>query len=173
MEFPSGLEAVTDSGFGQKVFGLGRVILELLAQVADIDAQVMAALDVGRAPDFAQQVALGQYLAGVAEQGGQQAVFDGRQMNFLARPQNDAPREVDRNSAALAWGAALRRGAAFPDCRVCQAIALLCNQNWIKKAFGVLILLTGIIIPGGADKWLEARIIAILPDAWVWATTLF
>ena len=91
----------------------------------------------------------------------------GHRLDFVCFP------EVDRNSAALAWGAALRRGAAFPDCRVCQAIALLCNQNWIKKAFGVLILLTGIIIPGGAHKWLEARIIAILPDAWVWATTLF
>ena len=75
----------------------------------------------------------------------------GHRLDFVCFP------EVDRNSAALAWGAALRRGAAFPDCRVCQAIALLCNQNWIKKAFGVLILLTGIIIPGGAHKGLGAR----------------
>ena len=81
--------------------------------------------------------------------------------------------EVDRNSAALAWGAVLRRGAAFPECRVRQAIALLCNQNWIKKAFGVIILLTGIAILSGADKWLEAQVVNVLPDAWVRATTLF
>ena len=43
----------------------------------------------------------------------------------------------------------------------------------IRKAFGVLILLTGIAILSGADKWLEARVVAILPDAWVRATTRF
>lgn len=43
----------------------------------------------------------------------------------------------------------------------------------IKKAFGLLILLAGIAILSGADKWLEAQIIKLLPDAWLRATTLF
>jgi cytochrome c-type biogenesis protein len=43
----------------------------------------------------------------------------------------------------------------------------------IKKAFGVIILLTGIAILSGADKWREARVASVLPDAWVQATTLF
>lgn len=43
----------------------------------------------------------------------------------------------------------------------------------VKKGFGVLILLTGIAILSGADKWLEARLLNILPDAWVRASTLF
>ena len=43
----------------------------------------------------------------------------------------------------------------------------------IKKAFGVIILLTGLAILSGADKWLEAQIVGVLPDAWVRATVLF
>lgn len=43
----------------------------------------------------------------------------------------------------------------------------------IKKSFGVLILLTGVAILSGADKWLEARVLNFLPEAWISATTLF
>lgn len=50
---------------------------------------------------------------------------------------------------------------------------VLARIDGIKKAFGLLILLTGIAILSGADKWLEARVVDLLPDAWVRATTLF
>lgn len=50
---------------------------------------------------------------------------------------------------------------------------VLARIDGIKKAFGVLILLTGIAILSGADKWLEAQVVDILPEAWVNATTLF
>ncbi len=50
---------------------------------------------------------------------------------------------------------------------------VLARIDGIKKAFGILILLTGIAILSGADKWLEARIVDLLPEAWVKATTLF
>ncbi|WP_374327221.1 cytochrome c biogenesis CcdA family protein [Azonexus sp.] len=43
----------------------------------------------------------------------------------------------------------------------------------IKTLFGILLLLTGIAILSGADKWLEARIVEHLPDSWVRLTTLF
>ncbi len=43
----------------------------------------------------------------------------------------------------------------------------------IKKAFGVVILVTGIAILTGGDKWVEARVVDLLPDAWIGATTLF
>lgn len=62
---------------------------------------------------------------------------------------------------------ASRRGFSVARGWVLQRIDL------IKKAFGVLILLTGIAILSGADKWLEARIVTLLPDAWIRATTLF
>lgn len=50
---------------------------------------------------------------------------------------------------------------------------VLARIDGIKKAFGVLILLTGVAILSGADKWLEAQVVSVLPDAWVEATTLF
>lgn len=43
----------------------------------------------------------------------------------------------------------------------------------IKKAFGVVILITGVAILTGGDKWVEARVVDLLPDAWIGATTLF
>ena len=48
---------------------------------------------------------------------------------------------------------------------------VLGNIDGIKKGFGVLILFAGIAILSGADKWLEARVIDYLPDAWVALTT--
>lgn len=50
---------------------------------------------------------------------------------------------------------------------------VLARIDGIKKAFGVLILLTGQAILSGADKWLETQVVSLLPDAWVQATTLF
>lgn len=43
----------------------------------------------------------------------------------------------------------------------------------IKKGFGILIGVAGIAILAGADKWLEAQVVAALPDAWVTLTTRF
>lgn len=43
----------------------------------------------------------------------------------------------------------------------------------IKKAFGVLLLLLGVAILTGGDKWLEAQIVPILPDWWVDLTVKF
>lgn len=42
-----------------------------------------------------------------------------------------------------------------------------------KKAFGVIVLLSGLAILTGFDKWLEAHILTVLPDAWVELTTRF
>lgn len=50
---------------------------------------------------------------------------------------------------------------------------VLANVEVVKKGFGVLILLAGVAILSGADKWLEARIVEALPEAWVRLTTLF
>ena len=50
---------------------------------------------------------------------------------------------------------------------------LMARVETVKKAFGILIGLTGIAILSGADKWLEARVVSVLPDSWVNLTTLF
>lgn len=73
-------------------------------------------------------------------------------------------------------------GAAIPLVVVAYASRAGFNaaRGWVlqridglKKIFGVVILLTGLAILSGADKWLEARIVDVLPDAWVRVTTLF
>lgn len=43
----------------------------------------------------------------------------------------------------------------------------------VKNAFAILIGALGAAILTGADKWLEARVVAVLPDAWVTLTTRF
>lgn len=67
-------------------------------------------------------------------------------------------------------------GAAIPLVAVAYASRSGFNRarGWVlghigalKIGFGLLILLVGIAILSGADKWLEARILALLPDAWV------
>jgi cytochrome c biogenesis protein CcdA len=50
---------------------------------------------------------------------------------------------------------------------------VLGHIDGIKKAFGVVILITGVAILTGGDKWVEARVVDLLPDAWISATTLF
>ena len=44
---------------------------------------------------------------------------------------------------------------------------ILENAGRLKNAFGLLIGALGVAILTGGDKWVEARIVEILPDAWV------
>lgn len=73
-------------------------------------------------------------------------------------------------------------GAAIPLVAVAYASrsGLAHARGWvlghiegIKKAFGVIILLAGLAILSGADKWLEARVVDLLPDNWVALTVRF
>lgn len=72
-------------------------------------------------------------------------------------------------------------GAAIPLVAVAYASrrGFSCARGWvlaridaIKKGFGVVILLTGIAILTGADKWIESLVVDQLPDDWIRATTL-
>jgi cytochrome c biogenesis protein CcdA len=49
---------------------------------------------------------------------------------------------------------------------------VLARIDAIKKGFGVVILVTGVAILTGGDKWVEARVVDLLPDAWIGVTTL-
>ena len=62
--------------------GLRGVGFEFLPQVAHVDAQVVALPVVRWPPDFAQQLAVRQHAAGIADQHREQAVFKRRQMDF-------------------------------------------------------------------------------------------
>lgn len=43
----------------------------------------------------------------------------------------------------------------------------------LRRAFAVLIALMGVAVLTGADRWLEARLLELLPDAWLELTTRF
>ncbi len=44
---------------------------------------------------------------------------------------------------------------------------VLGRMDGVKKAFGLLLLLVGVAILTGGDKWLEAQVVTVLPDWWV------
>ena len=51
--------------------------------------------------------------------------------------------------------------------------AAMQRMGAIKQTFGVLLVILGLAILTGADKWLEAKIVDALPDAWLRLTVLF
>lgn len=73
-------------------------------------------------------------------------------------------------------GAAIPLVAAAYASRRGFAVArtwVLGHIGGIKAAFGVLIGALGVAILTGTDKWLEARIVDVLPAGWVALTTRF
>jgi hypothetical protein len=44
-------------------------------------------------------------------------------------------------------------------------------MNNVKKVFGIFVLFVGIAILSGGDKWLEARLVTLLPQGWIDLTT--
>src|SRR5690606_10392272 len=68
-----GLEAIATAPLGENQARVVRVALELLSQVADVDAQVRAGLRVVPAPHLADQAVVGHDLPGVAGEHGEQS----------------------------------------------------------------------------------------------------
>ena len=73
-------------------------------------------------------------------------------------------------------------GAALPLVAVAYASRAGFNRarGWvlgrierIKTVFAVVLGAMGLAILSGADKWLEARVIDVLPEGWLRLTTLF
>ncbi|RMH87744.1 cytochrome c biogenesis protein CcdA [Lysobacter pythonis] len=50
---------------------------------------------------------------------------------------------------------------------------VLSHMHRVKKIFGLMVLLVGIAILSGFDKWLEAQLIHVLPQGWIDLTTQF
>ena len=65
------LEPVTYPGLGKNVFWVGRIRLELFAQLADEYSEVFSLFGVIAAPDFGEQGAMCQDLARVANKEGE------------------------------------------------------------------------------------------------------
>ncbi|MCC6248347.1 MAG: cytochrome c biogenesis protein CcdA [Rubrivivax sp.] len=50
---------------------------------------------------------------------------------------------------------------------------VLTHMGRVKRGFGVLVLLLGVAILLGGDKWLEAQLIHLMPQGWIDLTTKF
>lgn len=50
---------------------------------------------------------------------------------------------------------------------------VLAHMDRVKRGFGVLVLLLGLAILMGGDKWLEAQLIRVMPQGWIELTTRF
>jgi cytochrome c-type biogenesis protein len=50
---------------------------------------------------------------------------------------------------------------------------VLAHMDRVKRGFGVLVLLLGLAILMGGDKWLEAQLIHLMPQGWIDLTTRF
>jgi cytochrome c biogenesis protein CcdA len=50
---------------------------------------------------------------------------------------------------------------------------VLAHMDRVKRGFGLLVLGLGVAILPGGDKWLEARLLQVLPQGWIDLTTRF
>jgi cytochrome c biogenesis protein CcdA len=50
---------------------------------------------------------------------------------------------------------------------------VMTHMDRVKRAFGVLVLLLGVAILLGGDKWLEAQLLRVMPQGWIDLTTRF
>src|SRR4051794_10603663 len=94
-----GREAVADARVGQDDLRARRIVLELAADVGDVDPQVVRLLAVARTPDLAQQRAVGEELAAVDGEHAQEVELDRREVHVLAVARDPARGEVDRDRA--------------------------------------------------------------------------
>ena len=67
-------EAVADTDFCLQMMRLRWINFQLLPQVTDVNAQVVAALDVRRPPYLAQQLTMRHHLPGIGNERNQQPV---------------------------------------------------------------------------------------------------
>src|ERR1700686_4754019 len=86
-------QPISDSGFGQNELRTLRVGFDLLPELSHIDPQI---LRVGHfVPQFLQEKAVGQHLAGMLHQHAQQFVFLWRELDVLLADLDDAAHQVD------------------------------------------------------------------------------
>jgi len=50
---------------------------------------------------------------------------------------------------------------------------VMVHMDRVKRCFGASVLLLGLGILLGADKWLEAQLLQVMPQGWINLTTLF
>src|SRR5579864_2489950 len=74
-------------------------MLQLVAQLGHVHAQVVRVLDRVRTPHLLQELAMGEDLARMTDEGDEQLVFGGGEMYLLARHEHLPGGEVHRDIA--------------------------------------------------------------------------
>src|SRR5208337_678449 len=92
---------VADPGLRLDDFGRGRIALDLGAQLADEDAQILRVLGMRRSPHGGENLAVGDDPTGVAEKDGEEIVFLRRQLDRNAVARNEALVEVHDDALDL------------------------------------------------------------------------
>ena len=87
-------EAVANACLSDQVLGSCRIIFEFLPQVPHVDAQVVAALHIGRSPDVAQELPVRQHLSWMAQEDREQTELDLGQVDALVALGDSAIRQV-------------------------------------------------------------------------------
>ena len=77
------------------MLGLRGIALQLAAQMPHVNAQVVTALNIAQPPHLSEQLPLRYNAPRVADEGGQQAVFDGRESNRFARSLNGVRSQIN------------------------------------------------------------------------------
>src|SRR5581483_8633815 len=93
-------EAVADAGLGDETGAVG-VLAQLFAQLVGVDAEVLRLAGGGGAPHLGQDAAVGQHLAGVARQQGEEGELLRREVDGLPADTDPVPRQVDADVADL------------------------------------------------------------------------
>src|SRR5262245_36070333 len=94
-------EAVAHPAHGEEKLGVFRVLLQLLAQVADVDVYGARIAVLGIAPDVLEQRLAAEHAAGRARQRGEDLELDVGDADLLRAQGDHAPLEVDLQLAAV------------------------------------------------------------------------
>src|SRR3990172_13230994 len=78
------MEAVAHALFAEDQLGVAGVVLQLFAQVADVQPKVVAGLDVFRAPHASYEAAMTEKLPRLPNEASQEPELNGRQVNLTA-----------------------------------------------------------------------------------------
>jgi hypothetical protein len=99
-------EAVADTEFGEDEGGMFGIGFDFIAEMADVNAQVVGVLIVTRPPNLTEDVAVRQHHAGVADKQAEEVVLDDRKFEFPATASDAPSGEVHGQVAGLegGWG---------------------------------------------------------------------
>src|SRR5512135_1113453 len=93
------LEPIPDTGLGLQMPRAGRVVLQLVAQLGHVHAQVMRVRDGVRPPHRVQQLTVGEHLPGLAYQCRQQLVLGRGEMHLRVGDEHAPGRQIDAQIA--------------------------------------------------------------------------